>query len=164
MNRGLNRGRRAVAWWVGGCWVLLCQSAFAAREDFEVSVNIPTADFYVLPLNSQFLEREQKMSWNPVTEALSPLQEHFDVKNVLGGITARLGYEPTLFNGFDSILLNVTFNGHRLDLSDSLVVPEEEAKVGKRVALTIAAQVPDAGYRAGQYFGSVQIIFDALRP
>lgn len=147
--------------------VLLSFSAIAAREEavFHVSVKVPTSDFFVLPLNPGFLEREQVMDYNLVTGRLSPLREPFDVKNVLGGINARLGFAPVLSNGTDLIALEVTFNGHRLDLVDTLVVPEDEAKVGKRVPLVIAAELqPQNGYLPGQYFGSVQIIFDALRP
>lgn len=140
--------------------------AFAAREEAEffVSVTVPTSEFFVLPVNPGFLEREQVMSYNPVTERLSPLRELFDVKNVLGGINARLGFEPVLSNGRDLIVLQVTFNGQRLDLTDTLVVPEAEAKAGKRVQLMIAATPPEDGYVGGAYYGSVQIIFDALRP
>ncbi|WP_256585960.1 CS1 type fimbrial major subunit [Pseudomonas sp. ICMP 460] len=140
--------------------------AFAAREEavFQVSVTVPTSDFFVLPISPGFLEREQVMSYNPVTERLSTLREYFDVKNVLGGINARLGFEPVLSNGRDLIPLAVTFNGHRLELIETLVVPEAEAKAGKRVPLEIAAMPPEGGYVSGAYNGSVQIIFDALRP
>lgn len=147
--------------------VLLSFSAIAAREEavFHVSVKVPTSDFFVLPLNPGFLEREQVMHYNLVTGRLSPLRETFEVKNALGGINARLGFAPVLSNGAESIALDVSFNGHRLDVVDTLVVPEAEAKVGKRVPLVIAAQPrPDEGYLPGQYYGSVQIIFDALRP
>lgn len=145
---------------------LISAEAFAAREEaeFYVSVTVPTSDFFVLAINPGFLEREQVMSYNPVTERLSPLREYFDVKNVLGGINARLGFEPVLSNGSDQIPLQVTFNGHRLGLIETLVVPEAEAKTGKRVPLVIAAEQPEGGYLPGQYFGSVQIIFEALRP
>ncbi len=141
-------------------------SALAAREEavFQVSVKVPTSDFYVLPLNPGFLEREQTLSWNPVTETLSALREPFDVKNVLGAVDAYLAYEPVLFNGRDNIALTVTFNQQVLGLDAMRVVPEAEARVGKRVLLEIAAQKPEDGYLPGQYFGNVQIIFDALRP
>lgn len=145
---------------------LLSFSAVAVREEavFHVSVQVPTSAFYVLPVNPGFLEREQVMSYNLVTGRLSSLREPFDVKNVLGGINARLGFAPVLSNGTDVITLQVTFNGHRLDVVDTLVVPEDEAKVGKRVPLVVAAEQPADGYLPGQYFGNVQIIFDALSP
>jgi hypothetical protein len=145
---------------------LLSTQAFAIREEqvFDVSVTIPTSDFYVLPINPGFLEREQKMSWNLVAQTLKPLREHFDVKNSAGGIVARLGELPVLSNGRRLILLNVTFNGEWLNLVDTVVVPADQARAGKRVVLEIAAVEPADGYVPGDYFGSVHLIFDALRP
>lgn len=145
---------------------LLSVSAFAAREEavFHVSVQVPSSAFYVLPVNPGFLEREQVMRYNTVSGRLTPLRESFDVKNVLGGINARLAFAPVLSNGTDLIALEVTFNGHRLDQNDTQVVPADEAKAGKRVPLLIAAVQPEKDYVPGQYFGSVHIIFDALSP
>ena len=102
-----------------GLLSLLSFSALAAREEavFQVSVKVPTSDFYVLPLNPGFLEREQTLNWNPVTETLTALREYFDVKNVLGAVDAYLAYEPVLFNGSDNIALNVTFNQQVLGLA-----------------------------------------------
>jgi len=99
-----------------------------------------------------------------VPGSLKPLREHFDVKNSGGGIAARLGHEPTLSNGVRSIALNVTFNGQVLSLDETLVVPAAEARAGKRVLLDIAAVEPEGGYRPGEYFGSVHVLFDAVRP
>lgn len=138
----------------------------AAREVavFDVSVSIPTSDFYILPVNPGFFEREQVLHWNPVNSRLSSLRESFDVKNSTGGITARLDYLPYLSNGKDRIGLRVTFNGELLGLDDTLVVTEPDAKSGKRVPLDIAAIEPVDGYLPGSYFGNVLMTFDALRP
>lgn len=145
---------------------LVCSEAFAVREEhtFDVSIQIPGNDFYVLPVNPVFLERDQRMHWNTVTRTLAPLREHFDVKNISGGVTARLGAVPSLFNGADSIALSVSFNGHLLGLTETTVVAEEQARVGLRVPLVITAVEPEGGYLAGEYYGSVQLVFDALRP
>lgn len=168
MNRWAARRYRhpLLALTILGVFTLISFIAVAAREEavFQVSVKVPTSDFYVLPVNSGFLEREQVMSYNPVSETLTPLREHFDVKNVLGAVDAYLAYEPVLFNGADNIALKVTFNQRLLGLAAQRVVEETEARQGKRVLLEIAAQRPDDGYPPGQYFGNVQIIFDALRP
>jgi hypothetical protein len=146
--------------------VLLSAQALAIREVevFDVSVTIPSHDFYVLPISPGFLEREQQMTWQLVPGRLKPLREHFDVKNSGGGIAARLGNEAILSNGRRSIALNVTFNGQVLNLDETLVVPETEARAGKRVLLEIAAVEPDDGYTPGDYFGSVHVLFDAVRP
>lgn len=146
---------------------LLSTQALAIREEqvFDVSVTIPTADFYVLPINPGFLEREQKMVWDMVPGRLRPLREHFDVKSSAGGINARLGALPTLFNGGRTYIdLNVTFNGQVLGLDDTLVVPHDEARQGKRVLLDISAVEPADGFTPGEYYGSVELLFDAVRP
>ncbi len=145
---------------------LLSAQAWAIREVqlFDVSVTIPISEFYVLPIKPGFLELEQELAWNLVARTLNPLREHFDVKNTAGGIAARLGQEPTLSNGRRSIVLNVTFNGQVLSLDETLVVPAVEARAGKRVLLEIAAVEPEDGYVPGDYFGSVHLMFDALRP
>lgn len=145
---------------------LWMQAGFAARTEqlFEVTVSIPTADFYVLPVDSRFLEQEQRMEWHLSRETLQPLRALFDVRNESGGITARLASEPKILSGNDLISLSVTFNNQLLSLTDSLVVAESEAKIGARVPLAIDAIVPQNGFRPGEYYGSVSIIFDATTP
>ncbi|WP_262132834.1 fimbrial protein [Pseudomonas sp. 13B_2.1_Bac1] len=146
---------------------LLSTQALAIREEhvFDVSVTIPTSDFYVLPITPGFLEREQQLVWDLVPGRLRPLREHFDVKSSAGGINARLGALPTLFNGGRTYIdLNVTFNGQVLSLDDTLVVPQAEASQGKRVLLDISAVEPADGYTPGEYYGSVELLFDAVRP
>ena len=161
---------RMFRWLVAGMLLaalgLVCTEVLAVRDEhtFEVSIQIPGNDFYVLPVNPVFLERDQRMHWNTVTRTLAPLRENFDVKNISGGISARLGALPSLFNGFDSIALNVSFNGQELGLTEATVVAEEQARVGLRVPLVITAVEPEGGYLAGEYYGSVQLVFDALRP
>ena len=138
--------------------------ALAARfvEQFEVSVTIPTATFYVLPVDPQLLEREQRLNWNPVTSTLSPLRANFDVKNINGGISARLSERAYLSNGQDEIDLNVVFNKVPLTLDSQPVV--DDARPGRRVMLEIAAlQGPD-GFKAGEYHGTVHMIFEAMSP
>lgn len=146
---------------------LLSTQALAIREEhvFDVSVTIPTQDFYVLPINPGFFEREQQMVWDPVPGRLRPVREHFDVKSSAGGINARLGALPMLFNGGRTYIdLSVTFNGQVLGLADTLVVPQAEASQGKRVLLDISAVEPAEGFTPGEYYGSVELLFDAVRP
>ncbi|ROM93896.1 CS1 type fimbrial major subunit [Pseudomonas brassicacearum] len=140
--------------------------AFAVREEavFELSVSIPTSEFYVIPVNPDWIGREQVLGWNVVTSDLSPLRENFDVKNSSGGITARLESQPYLSNGNDDIQLKVMFNTVELTLSDTVVISAAEAGVGKRVALEIAAIKPVTDYEPGDYYGSVQVLFEAVAP
>lgn len=147
---------------------LLSTCAFAIRisETFDVSVSIPSPRFYVIPTDPDWIHLEQRLPWNPVTETLSPLRKHFDVKNDTGAITARLSFEPYLSNGKDSdhIPLTVTFNQKRLTLDADEVVSELDGKAGKRVNLEIAALKPDDGFKPGDYYGSVHLVFEAIAP
>ncbi|WP_248731139.1 CS1 type fimbrial major subunit [Pseudomonas sp. MWU13-2517] len=134
------------------------------RETFEVFVQIPTADFYVLPVDPQVVQREQSLPYNPVSSELSPLRAQFEVKNIGGAIGARLEELPFLYNGWNRIDLRVTFNQQELGLERTEVVSSTDAKPGKRVALEIAAIKPSGDYRPGSYYGTVSLIFDATAP
>ena len=144
----------------------VCAYAVMERETFEVSVTIPTADFYVLPADPNWIGREQKLAWNLTAQELSPLRKQFDVKNSNGQITARLSEVPYLSNGreVDNIALDVQFNRVKLTVEDAPVISEMDGKTGKRVELLIAAIKPDDGYKPGEYYGSVHMIFEALAP
>lgn len=151
---------------VGAALLLVSSLAWGIREEqeFHVSVTIPTNAFYVLPVNSGFLEQEQVMHWNPVTAQLRSLREPFDVKNVSGGVSARLAAMPYLFNGRERIELNVRFNRELLSLLDTPVVNDEQARAGQRVQLEIEAVKPADGYVPGSYFGTVHLMFEAVNP
>ena len=140
--------------------------ALVERETFEVSVTIPTAEFYVLPVDPDWIGREQKLSWDLTSQELSSLRKQFDVKNSNGEITARLSEEPYLSNGrdVDNIALDVQFNRVKLTVHDAPVISETDGKTGKRVELVIAAVKPDDGYKPGEYYGSVHMIFEASAP
>ncbi|MBV6822361.1 CS1 type fimbrial major subunit [Pseudomonas sp. PD9R] len=140
--------------------------AFVERETFEVSVSIPASEFHVLPVDPEWMGREQDLTWNLVTSELSPLRKSFDVKNTNGGIAARLNAEPYLSNGRDSdnIALDVKFNQIKLTVNNAQVISEIDAKAGKRVGLEITAVKPVDGYKPGEYYGNVHMIFEALAP
>ena len=93
--------------------------AAVERETFEVYVTIPTADFYVLPVDPQLVQREQRLAFNPVSSQLATLRAPFDVKNIGGAIGARLDQEAYLSNGTDRVDLRVTFNNVELSLTQS---------------------------------------------
>lgn len=142
----------------------LAPVALAARfvEQFEVSVTIPAASFFVLPVDPQLLAREQRLNWNLATSTLSPLRAHFDVKNINGGINARLSERAYLSNGRDEIDLNVAFNKVPLSLDSQPVV--DDARPGRRVMLEIAAVQGEERFAAGDYHGTVHMIFEAMSP
>jgi len=134
------------------------------RETFELYVTIPTADFYVLPLDPQLVQREQRLPFSTITSDLSPLRATYEVKNSNGSIGARLGEEAYLSNGRDRIDLRVRFNGVVLTLDSAQVVTAAEARPGRQVPLEIAAVKPDDDYKPGDYYGTVHMVFDATAP
>lgn len=138
--------------------------AIEERHAFEVSVTIPVHEAYVLPSEPDWMGHEQVLAWNLVTSQLSRLRKHFDVKNLSGGVAARLGAEPYLFNGRYRIDLRVLFNQVPLTLDSTEVVNAVEARVGRRAELEIAAIEPVEGYKPGEYYGTVHIVFDFLAP
>ncbi|MBK5356391.1 fimbrial assembly protein [Pseudomonas sp. TH41] len=149
---------------------LASSSVFAAREEhrFEVFVTIPTQAFYVIPSDPGWIHREQQLPWNLTSSTLGGLRKYFDVKNEAGSIEARLEGRPYLSNGTDAhdIDLRVLFNGLLLNERESIeVVSLTDAAPGKRVLLEILPQPPaDGVYKPGNYFGSVNMIFNAVMP
>lgn len=145
--------------------------AFAAREELEffVSIDIPTANFYVIPSEPDWIHREQRLPWNVNTSTLGGLRRNFDVKHDSSAIEARLESFPYLTNGRDSrdnINLQVTFNGKELSNHPvpTQVVTAEEAMAGARVRLEIQPREQGGGYKPGDYYGTVNIIFNVATP
>ena len=141
-------------------------SAWGARESktFEVYVTIPTADFYVLPLDPQLVLREQRMAFNTATSDLVPLRAVYGVKHTTGAIGARLAEQAYLSNGRERIDLRVKFNDVELGLESAQVVSANDARPGRQVRLEIAAIKPGDKYVPGTYYGTVHMVFDAVAP
>ncbi|MCJ8205589.1 CS1 type fimbrial major subunit [Pseudomonas sp. RGM2987] len=146
--------------------ILPWASAWGAveRETFELYVTIPTADFYVLPLDPQLVQREQRLPFSTITSDLIPLRATYEVKNSNGSIGARLGEEAYLSNGRERIDLRVRFNGVELTLDSAQVVTAIDARPGRQVPLEIAAIKPADDYKPGDYYGTVHMVFDATAP
>ncbi|MFJ2363143.1 CS1 type fimbrial major subunit [Pseudomonas sp. NPDC087697] len=151
-----------------GVMALTSSWVFAAREEhiFEVSVDIPTLGFYVIPAEADWIHREQILPWNLNTSSLGGLRKTFDVKHDSSAIEARLESEPYLSNGSDDIYLRVRFNDKELshDPQPRQVVSAAEAMAGSRVRLDIDPKVPTGGYKPGSYYGNVMLIFSAAAP
>ncbi|MBV4456865.1 fimbrial protein [Pseudomonas sp. COR58] len=153
-----------------GVLTLVCAPAFAAREEhtFEVSVDIPTLGFYVIPSETDWIHREQQLPWNPVTGTLGALRKNFDVKHDTSAIEARLEGEPYLSNGRDdqNIRLQVSFAGIPLshEPQPRQVVTAEQAMAGGRFPLEILPIRPADGYGPGDYYGNVHVMFSAAAP
>lgn len=145
-------------------------TVFAAREEhsFEVSVTIPTRSFYIVPVDTGWIHREQILPWNVATSKLGNLRKYFDVRHDTSAIEARLDSQPYLSNGrpAEDIPLRVSFNGVELShaVEPRLVVSAADAAVGSRVLLEIEPLQPAGGYRAGDYYGNVLLLFNARAP
>ena len=138
--------------------------AFQERQSFDVSVTIPIHEAYVLPSEPDWMAQDQLLAWDLATSRLGRLRKNFDVKNLNGGVAARLGAEPYLYNGRNRIDLRVQFNRVALTLDPIEVVNANDARAGRRAELDIAAIKPDDGYRGGEYYGTVHLVFDFLAP
>ncbi|SEN14667.1 hypothetical protein SAMN04487857_110188 [Pseudomonas sp. ok272] len=138
--------------------------ALQERQVFEVSVGIPIQEAHVLPVRPDWIGRSQVLPWDLVTQDLGKFRELFDVKNVSGAVSARLDDEAYLSDGAHRIDLRVSFNRQPLTLDSQEVVSAAEARVGKRAELEISAIKPAEGFRAGDYYGTVHVMFDFLAP
>ncbi|PNA04394.1 MULTISPECIES: CS1 type fimbrial major subunit [Pseudomonas] len=146
-------------------------AVFAAQEKhtFEVSVDIPTLGFYVIPSEADWIHREQTLPWDIHSSTLLGLRKSFDVKTDGSAIEARLESFPYLTAGGDSrdnIVLHVSFNGKDLtqDPTPREVVSAEEAMAGSRVQLEIVPREQPGGYKPGEYNGTVNIVFNVAAP
>jgi hypothetical protein len=143
---------------------------FSAREEhrFDVVVTIPSLAFYVIPADPGWIHREQQLPWNITSSTLGGLRKYFDVRNEAGSIEARLEGRPYLSNGTAAhdIDMRVLFNGKLLsEQQSSEVVSLSDAASGKRVLLEILPMPPaDGVYKPGNYFGNVNMIFNAVMP
>jgi hypothetical protein len=153
-----------------GALMLSSAMVFAAREQhtFEVSVDIPTLGFYVIPAESNWIHQEQTLPWNLSTSTLGGLRKQFDVKHDTSAIEARLESEPYLSNGREeqNIYLRVSFNGQELshEPQPRQVVSADQAMTGGRFPLEIQPKVPAGGYKPGTYYGNVLLVFSAAAP
>ncbi|KTC44043.1 fimbrial assembly protein [Pseudomonas fluorescens ABAC62] len=139
-------------------------SAIQERHSFDVSVSIPIHEAYVLPSEPDWMGQDQLLPWNLTTLQLGRLRKNFDVKNINGGVAARLGAESFIYNGRYRIDLQVLFNRIPLNLEATQVLSANEAREGRRAELEISAIEPEGGYRAGEYYGTVHLVFDFLAP
>lgn len=87
--------------------------AIQERHSFDVSVTIPVHEAYVLPSEPDWMGRDQLLAWNLVTSELSRLRKNFDVKNLNGGIAARLGPSPTCSTAVTGLTCRCCSTGSR---------------------------------------------------
>lgn len=150
--------------------LLMSDPIRAAREElnFEVSLTIPSRPFYIIPAETDWLHRPQRLQWDYPSSTMGGLRKHFDVRHDTSAIEARLDRTAYLSNGRpgEDILLHVKFNGVVLgaDIRPREVVSRTEAAAGTRVLLEIDPIKPLGGYRPGDYDGNVVLLFNARAP
>ncbi len=153
----------AISAWIGN-------PAWAAREtlQFEVTLTIPSRPFYILPSEPGWIHRPQVLLWNYPDSTLGGFSKNFDVRHDTSAIEARLESAPYLSTGRpgENIDLRVRFNNVELSADPAFrqVLSKEEAATGKRVPLEIDPIIPAGGYKAGEYFGNVLVLFNARAP
>ncbi|RON84457.1 CS1 type fimbrial major subunit [Pseudomonas fluorescens] len=152
-----------------GVLTLFSAESFAAREEhrFEVSVDIPTLGFYVIPAETDWIHRAQILPWNISTKSLGGMRKNFDLRHDTSAIEARLENVAFLSNGREeqNIYLRVSFADTVLTHeTPRQVVSAEQARAGGRYALEIQPITPAGGYKPGSYYGNVHLIFNAAAP
>ncbi|WP_248742649.1 MULTISPECIES: CS1 type fimbrial major subunit [unclassified Pseudomonas] len=142
--------------------------AWAANhhERFELFFSVPSRPFYIIPTESDWIHVTQPLVWDYPQSTLIGLRKSFDVRHDTSAIEARLDAEPSLWSGRDSIALRVRFNGVELSADPVFrqVLSKEEAAQGKRVPLEIDPIKPAGGFKAGEYAGTVMLLFNARAP
>ncbi|SFL99503.1 CS1 type fimbrial major subunit [Pseudomonas sp. NFACC46-3] len=140
-------------------WVLAADDARAA---IHITANIPNKQFYVMPRDPEFGKNEV-MHYNPVTSALSPVRQLFDVKNTDGSVHAYIDRRPDLFNGRNSIPIAVVFNNVYLNHLPKEVVDDVTSTPGTTVELHISTAFPiNPQEQTGLYTGQFTVVFDAV--
>lgn len=137
-------------------------AASETRHTIQLTAHVPTSTFHVQPVDPDLVIRDQVLNYNLATSDLSTLRAAFDARHTAGAIEASLESEATLFNGSDAVPLIVKFNGTGLKVgSPQEVLSVADAAAGRRVDLEIIPTKPAEGYVAGDYTGTVSMVFDA---
>ncbi|WLH96866.1 CS1 type fimbrial major subunit [Pseudomonas hefeiensis] len=139
-------------------WV---SAADDARAAIHITANIPNKQFHVQPRNPDF-GKDEVMHFNPVTRKLTPLRQTFDVKHTEGSVHAYLDGPSFLYNGWNPILLLISFNNVVLNATPQEVVDDATSTPGMQAEMVISAPIPLTPLQTGLYTGDITVIFDAV--
>ncbi|WP_085606808.1 MULTISPECIES: CS1 type fimbrial major subunit [unclassified Pseudomonas] len=137
-------------------------AAGEARHSISLIAHVPTNGFYVVPTDSDLVNKDQDMSFQPSTGKMREVNGFFDVRNNNGSVHASLESVPKLISGAEAIDLQVLFNNKELTLTPQMVVGESESDVNYRAPLKISAK--GSTFQPGDYTGVVAMTFDAVPP
>jgi hypothetical protein len=137
-------------------------AAGEARHSINIVAHVPSNGFYVMPVNPELINRDQRMDHNPATGKMDEVSGFFDMRNNNGSVHASVATAPKLLSGANSIDLKVEVNGKELTTTPQMVVGETESNANYRAALRISAK--GATFAPGDYTGVVAMMFDAVMP
>ena len=137
-------------------------AAGEARHSISLIAHVPTNGFYVVPTDSDLVNKDQDMSFQPSTGKMREVNGFFDVRNNNGSVHASLESVPKLISGAQAIDLQVLFNNKELTLTPQMVVGESESDVNYRAPLKFSAK--GSTFQPGDYTGVVAMTFDAVPP
>jgi len=143
----------------------LSSSVFAAGEakhSISIVAHVPTNGFYVVPVDPDLVNKDQRMDHNPSTGKMDEVNGFFDMRNNNGSVHASVVTAPKLYAGSNTIDLKVEVNGKELTTTPQMVVGEAESDVNYRAPLRISAK--GTTFAPGDYTGEVAMMFDAVTP
>jgi hypothetical protein len=135
--------------------------AFAApdaKHSINIVAHVPTDDFYAVPVDSDLVNKDQDMSYNPSTGAMRTVDGYFDVLHTAGKVHARLEGVPKLIAGSKTIDLKVELNGKELTTTSQEVVGADESNTRYRAPFKVSAK--GTTFDAGDYTGVVMLVVE----
>ncbi|POF38880.1 hypothetical protein B0D71_28695 [Pseudomonas laurylsulfativorans] len=141
--------------------------AVPQTHNIQVFADIPSADFYVQPVNHDTVAMPQQLLWNNTTSKLEGISRDFKVKSSVSAsvgpaIKATLLDPAVMSSGTEDIQLAVRFNNIALTLGNETEVVAADAAIAEAIApLSIMPIEPSGGYKEGNYTGNVRVMFDA---
>ncbi|MBK5552129.1 MULTISPECIES: CS1 type fimbrial major subunit [unclassified Pseudomonas] len=137
-------------------------AAGEAKHSINLVAHVPTNGFYVVPVDPDLVNKDQRMDFLPTTGAMDEVNGFFDMRNNNGSVHASVVTAPVLYSGASTINLKVELNGKELTTTPQMVVGEDESNVNYRAPLRISAT--GSTFAPGDYTGEVAMIFDAVPP
>jgi hypothetical protein len=133
-------------------------AATDAKHSINLIAHVPADDFYAVPVDSDLVNKDQDMSYDPSKDGMREVHGHFDVLHTAGKVHARLEGVPKLIAGSTAIDLKVELNGKTLTSTSQEVVGATESNVRYRAPFKISA--PAGKPAAGDYTGVVMLVIE----
>src|SRR5690606_16225419 len=126
----------------------------------QLKADIPSQNFHVRPVAGTDLSQVKTLAWSAATSRLNALKIDLDMKNTTGGINARLDAPAELFDGKNKIALTVKGGDATVTTSARSVAAASEVVAGARKTLSIEPVTGGAAPEAGNYTGTVSVVFE----